>query len=103
MTVHVRGVFIGYAVLCCGLLTAQKRAVSGSWPDYSYGMYIYAFPVMLLVHAFMGGDSYWVLSAVTFLATLPFAVASWHLVEKPVLEAVRRGRERQRLPAGSKA
>ena len=36
---HVRAVFIGYAVLCFGFLTAKTRAISATWPDYSYGMY----------------------------------------------------------------
>ena len=101
--VHFRALFIGYAVLCFGLLTAGKRAISGNWPDYSYGMYIYAFPVMLVVHSLLPLHSYWTLALVNFLVTLPIAAFSWHCIEKPVLEMVRRGRERRRMLAGSDA
>lgn len=89
---HVRALFIGYAVLCLGLLTAKTRAVSGTWPDYSYGMYIYAFPVMMVLHALWPTKNYLLLGLGTFAATLPFAVLSWHLVEKPALSAVKRAR-----------
>ena len=53
--------------------------------DYSYGLYVYAFPVQqALVHWLPGLD----LRAHLFLAFLivtPLAVASWHLLEKPAL------------------
>ncbi|HEX5378284.1 MAG TPA: acyltransferase [Phenylobacterium sp.] len=92
---HFRALFVGYLVLCMGLLTARKGAISGGWHDYSYGMYIYAFPVMMAVHAVLPTPSHWVLGAATFAATLPFAMLSWHFVEKPVLDAVKRRRARR--------
>jgi peptidoglycan/LPS O-acetylase OafA/YrhL len=92
--VHVRALFIGYAVLCFGFLTARRGAVSGAWPDYSYGMYIYAFPVMLVVHAALPSDSYMLLALLNLLATLPIAVLSWHYLEKPALDLFRRSRSK---------
>ena len=91
---HVRALFIGYAVLCFGFLTAQRRALSGTWPDYSYGMYIYAFPVMLLVNAWTQPQSHFTLALLNLLATLPIAALSWHWLEKPALDAFRRSRSR---------
>jgi peptidoglycan/LPS O-acetylase OafA/YrhL len=91
---HVRALFIGYAVLCFGFLTAENRAISGAWPDYSYGMYIYAFPVMMVLQAVWQTDSYLLLSLVNLLATLPIAIFSWHFVEKPVLDMFRRSRSK---------
>ena len=70
---HLDSVFMGYAVLCGGFLTAQSRAVSAQWPDYSYGMYIYAFPVMMLVHALWRFDNYGWLALANVAATLPLA------------------------------
>lgn len=91
---HVRAIFIGYAVLCFGFLTARKRAISGTWPDYSYGMYIYAFPVMMVLHTLWPTESYLLLSVGNLVMTLPIAILSWHFVEKPVLDAFRRSRSR---------
>lgn len=93
---HVRALFIGYAVLCAGMLSARGGAVSGRWPDYSYGMYIYAFPVMAGIAAVWPTRSHLALTAATFLATLPLAALSWHLIEKPALDWLR-GRRRRPL------
>lgn len=90
---HVRAVFVGYALLCCGFLSARYRAVSGKWPDYSYGMYIFAFPVMIALGEWRNWESHFTLAAVTALATLPLAALSWHGVEKPALDAFRRFRK----------
>ena len=53
--------------------------------DYSYGMYVYAYPVQqTVVWAGVGGAV-----AANIVVSLPialfFAVASWHLIEKPAL------------------
>jgi len=97
--VHARGLFVGYLVLCLGLLTAKKRSFSGAWPDYSYGMYIYAFPVMMAVHAIAPTPSHWLLAVLTFAATLPCAIMSWHFVEKPALGIAKQARVKAATPA----
>lgn len=89
---HVRALFVGYLVLCCGLLSARRVRISGRWHDYSYGMYIYAFPVMLVVQGIGHFQSYWTLALANFAGTLPLAALSWHFVEKPVLDAAKRRR-----------
>ena len=95
---HMRAILIGYAILCFGLLSARWKAVPADSPDYSYGMYIYAFPVMLVVNALIPGLSYGALALVNLLATLPFAILSWHIVEQPLLKAYR-SRHRHVPPA----
>jgi len=64
--------------------------------DYSYGMYIYAFPVQQLV-ALFGGARWGVVPYIALSATavMLFAAASWHLVEKPALSL------RRLLPSGA--
>ncbi len=62
-------------VLGLGSLTAPKLPA-----DLSYGLYIYAFPLQQVLAAH-GMLSLWLSIAVT----LPFAAASWFLVEKPAL------------------
>ncbi len=53
--------------------------------DYSYGMYIYAFPCEQAVAAVWRGVSPLALAAVSFPVTLVFAVLSWHLLERRAL------------------
>jgi peptidoglycan/LPS O-acetylase OafA/YrhL len=94
---QARSLLIGYSVLCAGLLTARTAPLSGRWPDYSYGTYIYAFPIMDAVYALWPVFSHWILGAVTLLLTLPVAAMSWHAVEKPALNALRRHIESRRV------
>ena len=100
---HFRALFIGYLVLCLGLLSARNGAFSTKWPDYSYGMYIYAFPIMMALHAIGPTESHLLLGAITFFATVPVAAMSWHLIEKPVLEAVKRRRSQRAFTQPQKA
>ena len=89
---HIQALFVGYAVLCCGFLSARKAAWSGAWPDYSYGMYIYAFPIMMILAAAFNFPHHSGLALANFAATLPLAALSWHFIERPVLDKVRQRR-----------
>ena len=80
----------GYAALTAAfLLPAPVKRFSAAMPDYSYGIYIWAFPAQQAAFA---------LGAVTPMANIgvgaalmfPFAAASWHLIEAPSLLAKRR-------------
>lgn len=54
--------------------------------DYSYGLYIYGFPVQQALSAYScyrWGFPVYLLLSITF--TLALAAASWHLIEKPAL------------------
>jgi peptidoglycan/LPS O-acetylase OafA/YrhL len=56
------------------------------WGDFSYGMYIYAFPIQQsIVHFTNNNISIFQLTTLTFFCTLPFAVLSWLLIEKKAL------------------
>ncbi|MES2723643.1 MAG: hypothetical protein V4656_10880, partial [Pseudomonadota bacterium] len=52
--------------------------------DMSYGLYIYACPIQQIL-VMSGTLSFWASVA----ATLPFAVASWFMVERPALRLKR--------------
>jgi peptidoglycan/LPS O-acetylase OafA/YrhL len=58
-------------------------------PDYSYGIYIYAFPVQQAFISLMPGSSPSSNIIVGFCVTLFFAGISWHIVEKPALSLKR--------------
>lgn len=53
--------------------------------DYSYGMYVYAFPVQQAAVALAGPMTPLQNMAVAFPITLACSVASWYLIEKPSL------------------
>ena len=76
----------GYAVLVAAFKVprAAKRA-SAAIPDYSYGIYIYAFPAQQLVLALGWGTTPLANIAISFIVMLPFAALSWHFVESPAL------------------
>ncbi len=75
---------VAYPVLWLGIHLPLQKV--GSRNDYSYGTYIYAYPVtQLLVIAGVQKWGYAPFILLTVLATAPFAVASWWLVEKRAL------------------
>jgi len=61
--------------------------------DYSYGIYIYAFPLQQSVVYLWPGLGIGQYLVVCSLATLVFAIASWHLVEQRALALKPRRRE----------
>lgn len=64
----------------------------GSVNDISYGMYIYAFPIQQMLVILLGTEvPPWLFMIATAACTAPFALASWHLVEKPAMR-LRRAR-----------
>ena len=75
---------VGFAFLPRGAILRFNRL-----GDYSYGTYIYAFPIQQALLAsvpFIGVAGLFMSSAAT---TLCIAVASWHFVEKPALRLAR--------------
>ena len=54
--------------------------------DISYGVYLYGFSVQQLLVTF-GGNSlgYWAYAIISLIATIPFALASYYLIERPFL------------------
>lgn len=53
--------------------------------DYSYGIYIYAFPVQQAVAYLWRGVQPYEMMMLSFLVTLFLSVASWHLIESRAL------------------
>ncbi|MCL2299985.1 MAG: acyltransferase [Firmicutes bacterium] len=73
-----------YAVFSFALPRHAAFARAFSKNDYSYGLYLYAFPVQQLLSPWLvahnAGPRAGALLA--FAVTLPLAVGSWHLIEK---------------------
>ena len=74
-----------YVVLCLAHLPGGWMRRYNRVGDYSYGLYIYAFPVQQLVAAVAPGIGVAGLFTASATGTLVLAVLSWHLVESPVL------------------
>ena len=54
--------------------------------DFSYGVYIVAFPVQQIVRQLLGGAcTWWVSLLISLPVTLGLAMLSWHFIEKPCL------------------
>ena len=66
--------------------------------DYSYGTYIYAFPVQQIVVTIVPGISVLMLILISGGATLLVAIGSWHIVEKRALSFKRRSGKSNQQP-----
>jgi len=53
--------------------------------DYSYGIYILAFPLQLMIIDYLHVERPLTHFALSMCAVLPFAIASWHLIESRFL------------------
>lgn len=53
--------------------------------DYSYGTYIYAFPIQQSVAALIPGVDAWSMMAISTVSTIVLAVFSWHVIERRAL------------------
>lgn len=73
-----------FIVLSFGLTTQSPLAKLTRF-DYSYGVYIYAFPIQQTVVLFFPQLNVWTHTLVAIGLTLPLAAASWHFVEKTAL------------------
>ncbi|WP_344619042.1 acyltransferase [Dactylosporangium salmoneum] len=77
-----------YLLLWAGVRLPKALRKIGRRNDYSYGVYIYAFPAQQAL-AILGvprfGWTFYLLTSV--VAALILAVCSWYLVEKPALRA----------------
>ena len=90
LALHATLLLIGAASVLLGSATLPGLSDLGRYGDFSYGIYIYAFPVQQLF-------IYWGLMAlpfalglgITVIAILSLAVASWHWIEKPALQLKR--------------
>ena len=59
---------------------------AGKWGDFTYGIYIFSFPVQQMLIAFTQGNLKPLqLFAYTVPICLPLAILSWHLLEKKML------------------
>ena len=89
-TVLFREIFVfwlSYTVFALAYLPGGRIRRYNDFGDYSYGIYIYAFPVQQTMMDLFGPMTPLENMAMAFPVTLACAVLSWRLVEKPGLAA----------------
>ncbi len=83
-SVDVTAVALVYPLVWLGIHLPFQRV--GARNDYSYGVYIYAYPVgQLLVVWGAAKWGYWPYALLSVAMVIPFAVASWWAIEKHAL------------------
>ncbi|WP_262047167.1 acyltransferase family protein [Bradyrhizobium sp. Bra78] len=77
--------FVSYLTVYVGLLNFNVGPVTRV-TDYSYGIYLYGFPVQQTVAQFLPTYRIWYVNfGISLAVTLIFAIASWHLLESRVM------------------
>ena len=92
------GAALAYGVLWAAYVPAGALRGFNDFGDYSYGIYVYAFPVQGLMVWWLGPQTPLANIALSLPLTLALAVASWHLVERPALGLLTR--RARRAPTG---
>ena len=82
-----------YVVLLLAYRTSHVVRLPQRMGDYSYGLYIFAFPVQQATVLWLAPSNGWITFAVATPVVLALAVASWHLVEAPALTFKQRIRQ----------
>ena len=95
---YIGFIAIPYTILYLAFIPTQFIKKFGRYGDFSYGIYIYGWPVeQVVVGMFHGAVGPYKLFAVAFPLVLGLAALSWHLVEKPALK-LRRHLSEPRYP-----
>ena len=94
--------FLPYATLVFAYRAPAILHRFGKHGDWSYGIYVYAFPVQQVVssYAFQAAAGWFAAFAVSSLATIALAALSWHWIESPCLQWKASWPARRGPPAG---
>ena len=77
--------WVAYCALWVAFVPNLGRAFVNKVGDYSFGLYIYAFPVQQTIRLLYPDIDILGVFVFGLLLTLPLAIASWHCVEGPCL------------------
>ncbi len=83
---YIEGFMFSYFVLSIGLLSTPIIRDASRFGDFSYGIYLYAFPVQqYFIYTKLFADKFYVQLLFSALVTFIFAYMSWHFLEKRAL------------------
>ena len=74
-----------YVVLYLAYKKSNLFRLPSRFGDYSYGIYIYAFPIQQTISSLLHLTSGWLMFAMAMPITAAAAVFSWHWIERPAL------------------
>lgn len=81
-----------YVLFSLAFLPSLKLQHFGRFGDFSYGIYVYAFPIQQAIVAKLGVNfPLWQFFPLAFVLTLVVAIVSWHAIESPCLKLKKRG------------
>ncbi len=89
----VSAVLIGYGLLWLATLRFGELRAFANHSDYSYGTYLYSYPVTQAILQVWPGINLVSLIAAATGITLALAFLSWELIERPALNLARRWRK----------
>ncbi|MCQ4313479.1 acyltransferase [Pseudomonas stutzeri] len=79
-----------YLTIYLAHLKIPRLSGFGKYGDFSYGIYIFSFPIQqLLMHWFSSQLSLPAFMAISLSASIAIAALSWHLIESPALRLKR--------------
>ncbi|MEY4926482.1 MAG: hypothetical protein RI894_918 [Bacteroidota bacterium] len=75
-----------YLAIQLGLQASHFTTKIAAYGDFSYGIYVYSFPIQCLIIRYFGLNMPpFLLFLLMLVFILPFAILSWHFIEKPAL------------------
>lgn len=77
--------FLAHTTLFLALYPPLVMKSLSEGADFSYGIYLYAYPIQQLLVMLLGPHDPYLNTLLAFLLTVPMAALSWYLVEKPAL------------------
>jgi peptidoglycan/LPS O-acetylase OafA/YrhL len=78
-------VFGGYLLFYLAHAQIPILRKFNDYPDISYGLYLYGWPVQMLLFWYFPAMSPWVVFPLSLVASAALGFISWHVVEKPCL------------------
>jgi peptidoglycan/LPS O-acetylase OafA/YrhL len=86
----VYAVWFAYLTLYIAFHSKLRLPDLAARGDFSYGLYLYAFPMTQVSIVFLGPENPWLVLTSTFISSMALAILSWRCIEKPSLRLKRR-------------
>jgi peptidoglycan/LPS O-acetylase OafA/YrhL len=82
----VKAISLSYLVIYLSFIKTKHLKNFAKYGDYSYGLYIWAWPLQQIISLKFGNLSLLSFFVFSSLATLAVAMISWHLIEKKAID-----------------